>query len=177
MVHELLTITKNKVDLSEVADIPKDMKEVVLSPEHDTFYKENMYLNFGEIGEKIKLLLDEYQSKFQSHATVETISEMKAFVENYPEFRKLSGTVSKHVAIMSELSRLVKLFNLMAISELEQDMVTNSDHTKHLNALKTLLSKANNTDMDALRLSLLYALKYERNSSKNIEVMTSSLIQ
>ncbi len=33
---------------------------------------------------------------------------MKRFVEEYPEFRKLSGNVSKHVALMSEVNQRKK---------------------------------------------------------------------
>lgn len=38
MVHELLTINNNRVDLSNVEGAPKDLKEVVLSTEQDDFY-------------------------------------------------------------------------------------------------------------------------------------------
>lgn len=38
MVHELLTINNNRVDLSAVDGAPIDMKEVVLSTEQDEFY-------------------------------------------------------------------------------------------------------------------------------------------
>lgn len=38
MVHELLTINNNRVDLSNVDGAPKDLKEVVLSLEQDDFY-------------------------------------------------------------------------------------------------------------------------------------------
>lgn len=38
MVHELLTINNNRVNLSNVPGISKDLQEVVLSPEHDEFY-------------------------------------------------------------------------------------------------------------------------------------------
>ena len=60
-----------------------------------------------------------------------SFSFLQAFVENYPQFRKLSGTVSKHVAVVSELSRLVAEHHLMTVSELEQDMVTKSDRVGH----------------------------------------------
>ena len=40
------------------------------------------------------------------HASLFTIEDMQRFVDSYPEFRAMSGTVSKHVAIMTELSRL-----------------------------------------------------------------------
>jgi len=53
-------------------------------------------------------------------------------VENYPQFRKMSGTVSKHVTVVSELSRLVGEHSLLEISELEQDMACKSDHALHL---------------------------------------------
>jgi vacuolar protein sorting-associated protein 45 len=45
---------------------------------------------------------------------------MKRFITDYPEFRQLSGNVSKHVVLMSELSRLVESRQLLEVSELEQ---------------------------------------------------------
>ena len=54
---------------------------------------------------------------------------MKRFVEEYPEFRKLSGNVSKHVAVMSELSRLVDHRNLLSVSETEQELACRQDHS------------------------------------------------
>ncbi len=52
------------------------------------------------------------------------------FIENYPQFRKLSGTVSKHVAVVSELSRIVTEHQMMGVSEIEQDLVTGTDRGK-----------------------------------------------
>ena len=52
---------------------------------------------------------------------------VQAFIENYPEFKKLSGTVSKHVAVVGELSRVVADHKVMVVSECEQDIVTASD--------------------------------------------------
>lgn len=43
MVHELLTINNNRVDLTNVEAAPKDMKEVVLSTEQDDFYAQVSY--------------------------------------------------------------------------------------------------------------------------------------
>jgi vacuolar protein sorting-associated protein 45 len=40
MVHELLTINNNRVDLSNVAGVPKDFREVVLSGSSDDFYRD-----------------------------------------------------------------------------------------------------------------------------------------
>jgi len=38
MVHELLGITNNRINLTGVPGVSKDMQEVVLSAEHDEFY-------------------------------------------------------------------------------------------------------------------------------------------
>jgi hypothetical protein len=51
---------------------------------------------------------------------------MKRFVEEYPEFRKLGGNVSKHVALVGELSRLVERDRLLDVGEVEQGLATSS---------------------------------------------------
>jgi hypothetical protein len=51
---------------------------------------------------------------------------MKRFVEDYPEFRKLGGNVSKHVALVGELSRLVERDKLLEVGEVEQGLATSS---------------------------------------------------
>ena len=38
MVHELLGINNNRINLANVPGISKDLQEVVLSAEHDEFY-------------------------------------------------------------------------------------------------------------------------------------------
>ena len=53
---------------------------------------------------------------------------LQAFVETYPQFKKLSGTVTKHVTVVGELSRLVSAHQLLEVSETEQNLVCQSDH-------------------------------------------------
>lgn len=77
MVHELLGIHNNRVDLSRSPGIKKELKvssvspsdaklllliinveqEVVLATEQDPFYKSNLHSNFGELGVNIKHVL------------------------------------------------------------------------------------------------------------------------
>ena len=38
MVHELLVINNNRINLANVPGITRDLQEVVLSAEHDEFY-------------------------------------------------------------------------------------------------------------------------------------------
>lgn len=50
-------------------------------------YLQNLYSNFGEIGQTMKSLMDEFQKKAKSHQKVESIADMKNFVEQYPLFK------------------------------------------------------------------------------------------
>ena len=44
----------------------------------------------------------------------------------------MSGTVSKHVTIVGELSRLVQDNSLLDVSEVEQDLACQNDHSSAL---------------------------------------------
>lgn len=167
MVHELLGISNNRVDLSEVPGISKDMREVVMSPDQDDFLKDTLYSDFGEIGLKIKNLVDQFQHKQHSTAQINSISDMKKFVDNYPQFKKMSGTVAKHVAIVGELSRIVADHNLMEVSEVEQQMTTQSGHSEVVSKLQHILRDSNVRENDMVRLVLLYCLCYEGQSGYN----------
>ncbi|XP_054711867.1 vacuolar protein sorting-associated protein 45-like isoform X2 [Uloborus diversus] len=168
MVHELLGIHNNRVNLSEVPGISKDLQEVVLSPDHDEFYATNLYSNFGEIGVKIKDLMEEFQKKTMSQKKVESIADMKAFIETYPQFKKMSGTVAKHVTLIGELSRLVGSHCLLEVSETEQELSCEQDHAESLKKIRKLLSNDKVREIDAIRLVMLYAVHYEKNSNNDI---------
>ena len=53
MVHELIGIKDNRVDLKNVASVSEEMKEVVLSSEDDHFFRKVMHINFGELSAQI----------------------------------------------------------------------------------------------------------------------------
>ncbi|GBP81169.1 Vacuolar protein sorting-associated protein 45 [Eumeta japonica] len=175
MVHELLTINNNRVSLANIQDVPKDFKEVVLSSEQDEFYAKNLYLNFGEIGQTIKSLMEEFQRKAKSHQKVESIADMKNFVESYPLFKKMSGTVTKHVTVVGELSNLVGSRKLLDVSELEQEIACQSDHGKHLHRLKRLLENPAIKHQDAAKLVMLYGLRYEKHTNNDVPALIELL--
>uniref|UniRef100_A0A9L0RAB9 Vacuolar protein sorting 45 homolog n=1 Tax=Equus caballus TaxID=9796 RepID=A0A9L0RAB9_HORSE len=130
---------------------------------------QNMYLNFAEIGSNIKNLMEDFQKKKpKEQQKLESIADMKAFVENYPQFKKMSGTVSKHVTVVGELSRLVSERNLLEVSEVEQELACQNDHSSALQNVKRLLQNPKVTEFDAARLVMLYALHYERHSSNSL---------
>ncbi|KAI9172915.1 vacuolar protein sorting-associated protein 45 [Blastocladiella emersonii ATCC 22665] len=160
MVHELIGIHRGLVDLSHVDDVREDLRQVVLSAHDDAFFAANMSANFGDLGFAIKHYLDEYQQRTASHATLESIADMKKFVDAYPEVRKLAGNVSKHVALTSELSRVVDAYRLLAVSEVEQNIAC--DPRDQTDAVWACLRDPLVPDECKLKLVLLFTLKNPR---------------
>ncbi|KAJ3296611.1 vacuolar protein sorting-associated protein 45 [Borealophlyctis nickersoniae] len=122
------------------------LKEIVLSLDQGSFYKETVYLNLGDLGAKIKEYVHTYQVKHKSSQSIESIADMKKFVEDYPEFRKLSGNVTKHVTLVGELSRLVAKQKLME-------------------SLRQMIERTDITADARIRLVLFYALRYEKSQT------------
>jgi vacuolar protein sorting-associated protein 45 len=161
MTHELLGIHNNRVSLRNAPGVRQEQQEVVMSPQIDHFYRGSMHLNFGDLGTSIKDLVQNFQRKKQLQGRMDSIEDMQRFVDNMPEFRSVSGTVSKHVAIVTELSRLVESRHLMRVSELEQELATQNDHSAAMDMLLQIMDDSRIAFDDKLRLVLLYALRYE----------------
>lgn len=87
---------------------------------------------------------------------------MKRFVEEYPEFQKLSSNVAKHVTLVSELSSKVSKGSLLEISEVEQSMASSDNHAAHSKSVQRLVNDPNIAKECKLNLVLLYALRYEK---------------
>lgn len=50
---------------------------------------------------------------------------MAKFVDNYPEYRKMHGNVTKHVTLVTEMSKIVEERKLMLVSQTEQELACN----------------------------------------------------
>ncbi|KAL7128295.1 hypothetical protein ABFS83_14G306800 [Erythranthe nasuta] len=175
MVHELIGIQDNKVDLKNIGKSSKDQQEVVLSSEQDAFFRANMYENFGDIGMNIKKMVDDFQQVAKSNQNIQTIEDMAKFVDNYPEYRKMHGNVSKHVTLVTEMSRIVEERKLMLVSQTEQELACNGGQGAAFEAVTNLLNNENVSDIDRLRLVMLYALRYEKENSVQLMQLFNKL--
>jgi len=149
---------------------------IVLSPQTDPFYKGNMFKNFGDLGTSIKNLAGEYQDKAKLNKNINTLEDMKEFVKTYPEFKKLSGSVSKHVSLMEELQRQIKQRNLLAVSGLEQKLANYENHDEAIALLHKIFA-TNITSSDLLRLIMLYTLRYETHKDNQIKKFISMVAE
>ncbi|KAH7447578.1 hypothetical protein KP509_01G112400 [Ceratopteris richardii] len=176
MVHELIGIRDNTVNIKEASKLDKAQQEVVLSSEQDSFFKANMHENFGDLGMNIKKMVDEFQQKAKSNQNIQTLEDMAKFVEHYPEYRKMHGNVSKHVTMVTEMSRIVDERKLMSVSQIEQDLACNN--VGQAAAFEAVTNELNNDSMveiDRLRLVMLYALRFEKENPQQLELLVNKL--
>ncbi|KAH7885289.1 Sec1-like protein [Phlebopus sp. FC_14] len=176
MVHELLGIQNGRVNLSMVPDIQPELAEITLTTTTDPFFQAHYLATFGDLGTSLMSYVQSYQSRSlaQSPSSINSISDMKRFVEEYPEFRKLGGNVSKHVALVGELSRLVERDHLLDVGEIEQGLATSSGCD-----FKTVQALVSNNAVPAwnkLRVVILYALRYQKTQTNNIASLINLLL-
>ena len=99
----------------------------------------DIVLHFGDLLRiEVHLLLVVSNTFANSHP-------VQQFIETYPQFKRMSGTVSKHVAVVSELSRVVAQQSVLQVSEVEQELACQSDHStalqvRHLDFSRVVVS-------------------------------------
>lgn len=134
-----------------------------------------MYLNFGDLGQNAKEYVEQFASKQQGSQKLDSIADMKRFIEDFPEFRKLSGNVTKHVTLVGELSRRVGEESLLDCSELEQSLACTDNHSNDVKSLQRIIQDARIPADNKLRLTAIYALRYSKHSSNSTPMLLDLL--
>ncbi|KAI0310191.1 Sec1 family-domain-containing protein [Amylostereum chailletii] len=177
MVHELFGIQNGRVDMGRVPDIRPELSEITLTTTTDPFFHAHHLATFGDLGTSLKSYVQSYQARSlaQQPSSINSIADMKRFVEEYPEFRKLGGNVSKHVALVGELSRLVERDKLLELGEVEQGLATSSG--ADLKSVQTFIADSTVSARNKLRLVILYALRYQKQQASNIASLINLALQ
>lgn len=167
MIHELFDIKNNRISLVDVPNRqPKDPKEMLIFMENDQFFDENYNKNYGELGSTLKSAIDNLKNITKSQNKVETMEDMKRFIDEYPETKRYANNLHNHVFLMSELTRLVTEHNLIAVSECEQELACSSSlNSEIIIKLRQLISSDLIRPIDALRLISLYVVCHPDKSS------------
>ena len=160
MCHELIGLEKNRMDLGKSPGVKKEFSEIVLSSSQDEFFDNNLVSNFGDLAINIEKYLSKYQEQTKNNSKIQSIEDMQKFIDQYPEFKKLSGNVSKHVTVVHELSRLVSAGNLITVSALEQELACEEARAEQLRKVLVQLQDTSTQQLEKLRLVLLYSVKY-----------------
>ena len=134
-----------------------------------------MYLNFGDLGQNAKEYVEQFASKQQGSQKLDSIADMKRFIEDFPEFRKLSSNVTKHVTLVGELSRRVGEEHLLEVSELEQSLACTDNHSNDVKSLQRIIQDPKIPADNKLRLTAIYALRYSKHSSNSTPMLLELL--
>jgi len=202
MVHDLIGIENHRVVLSDDSSTTRksgassssssssrarsaaaaaaasagDPTEVVLNPAHDPFFERNMYLNWGEIGMNVKEAMRRVQSADAGHRNLASLEDMKQFIERYPEFRKMKAEVSNHISVLEQLLKEVNRRHLLNVSPIEQQLACNHDHSTALKEVSQMLRNPSIADIERVKITLLYALRYEGHPDNDLARLKSLLV-
>jgi len=174
MLHELFGISGNRVRLNVSR---YETQDVVISSTSDEFYAKNMYSNYGDLGLAMNKLVDDFQAISKFNKQLDSIEDMQRFVENFPEFRQQSGNVSKHISLMSEMSKFIGENSLMAVSQVEQEIVCGSDRSYAFKGVMGHLNDDKVKPFECLKLVLLFALRYGNEGRHQVDEMIATLSQ
>ncbi|ANQ06341.1 Uncharacterized protein PCOAH_00009500 [Plasmodium coatneyi] len=169
MLHELIGIENNKINMGDNSEEP----QIVMSCIYDDFYNEHLFDNFGDLGKAVKTYVDMYQEETSRKSNLESIDDIQKFIEIYPNYKKLSGNVTKHVNILHKFSEIVEKRQLFYMSELEQSIAIYDKKSEHFKQVIDTIRNGIYTNYDVLRLSLLYTLKYE--DEEEVEMIKTEL--
>lgn len=165
MIHEILGLHINRVDLRAIADVKPEFAQVTLSAAQDPFFAANQYSNFGDVGMAAKELVERWGTSAQK-TEFQTIEDMASFVEGLPEYTHQQALVYKHVTLMGELSAAVENRRLMEVSSVEQDLACCAPAiASHHTAVAALVDDPGILPQDKMRLVCLFALRYEKDGA------------
>lgn len=172
MIHDLFSINNGRVAIptdtptSSIENQPIALQEYALCVEQDAFYRDNLDSTFGDLGENVRILVQAFQDRTQQHQTqLDSLPSMKRFIEEYPEYRKMSAYVSKHVALAGEISKRVERLHLMQVSEEEQSIATGETGPQLSLCFIDILRRPEISKMLKLKLALLYALRFHHSAT------------
>jgi len=106
---------------------------------------------------------------------IESIEDMHRFIESFPEFRQQSGSVAKHVNLMSELSKTVTEKSLMIVSQAEQEVVCGTDRMLAFDLVMELLADRKILHFECFKLALLFILRYGADSGRQMDDIVAAL--
>lgn len=164
MIHELIGINRNMVDLKDSSE------QLTLSETQDKFFRETMYMNYGDLTDRFQKYVDEYkkQTKQTSIENLKTqdLSEFKRILTRFPEFKKLSNNILKHLNIISEIDKQISEQNLWAVGELQQTIACGLENHQNIKTkLMDLISDHTVSTQNKVKLLMLYVAKFPNHQS------------
>lgn len=169
MIHELLGINRNVVQLEELMPLL----------DSDTFFQELKYLNYGDLTDKFQKFVDDYKKQTKQllieNIKTQDLAELKRLLTRFPEFKKLSGNVLRHLNLISAIDKKISKDNLWAVGELQQTITCGlENHQTIRTRLGSIVADSGISTENKVKLLILYAAKFPENKG-DLQAMVTKL--
>ncbi|CCW59933.1 unnamed protein product [Phytomonas sp. EM1] len=168
MIHELIGFQKGNEVVIDDPDASPEERLHVLTARIDSFYEKHRYDDWGHICVAVSEMVNAYKEINHINQTTVSLEEIRNFIVRFPEARRQSVQVSRHCGITSQLVAEVKGRGLTQLSTLEQDMITRNDVSEHSRLILEAVRDPKTDLRDALRIAMIYSLRYEKTSGNII---------
>lgn len=123
IIHEQFQIKSNSISIK--LDNQNEKQYIPLFEKEDTFFKENIDCDFGNIGIKLQNLAHEFEIySCNNSLSSPSIQNLKSLIIQYPLHKSMGEYLSKHVNISINLSKSITKNSLLILSEFEQKIVS-----------------------------------------------------
>ncbi|CCW67094.1 unnamed protein product [Phytomonas sp. Hart1] len=175
MIHELIGFQNGNEIVIDSLEASPEERHHVLTPQTDSFFEKHRYGDWGQVCGAVSEMINAYKEINNIKQTIVSIEEIKNFMARFPESRQKSVQVFRHAGITSQLVAEVKGRNLTHLSALEQDIITRNDITEHSRLMLETVQDPKTDLHDALRITMIYNLRYEKASGNIISRLKQEL--
>jgi len=95
-----------------------------------------MYSNYGDLCSNVKDEVEKYEGMKARHADLSSVEAMQNAFMAMPALQKKGFTVSKHLALVTEMNKEIDRKNLLALCEIEQNLVVRIRAAVHVGGRK-----------------------------------------
>ena len=159
LLHELLTINNNKIKAKG--------EEYNLNLQHDKFYSDNIFSNYGEVATHLKNSIESLSHKKKQQKEIKKFEDMQKLLSEMQDFKKDTSITKKHISLTDELSKIVGRRNLLKVSKLQQQIVSKNSKKEQFREIIELLEDKNIYEYDKFILVAIFCLKYDDGSEND----------
>jgi vacuolar protein sorting-associated protein 45 len=163
MLHELIGINNN---ICEIRHKGEKIDKFPLNDYDDKFFINHMNSEFDLVADEIEKLVVK-MNKESFDKKVDSIQDLKKFIQSLPEKKKESAEFTKHTYLFYELSEIMQRRKLLELSTLEQDLACYDNKKEHYNKIVSIIKDIQINPLDKAKLYMLYCFRYEEDSSIN----------
>lgn len=186
MVNEFLGISNNSVIIEKGGD-PKNKALVFARQTDDAFLDKNWSKNFGEFTTDLTVELEKMYKEKNMAVRLDNLEDMQKAIEKLPDLSKEAEKLKKHSDIIKRITEVVSCNDIYSVSQLQQDIITESNKQQQLKDLLQIFLKKEVRSIDKLKLAMIYCLKYPDDpervngiqraaQAQSLPIVTSSLL-